>query len=274
MEKEKKKRSHIFLTLILCIIGIILGWFAGSYFYNNTNKDNKLNNTSNDNKEEKVQKEKLSLDDETINFLSTLTLNTYYFEMITEEDVVIETLFSDTKVNVASLSTNFKMTMALSTLKVSEKTTTIPKEDMLQAYKKVFGTTDIAESFESMLAGNHGKLTLDGENYKWEHVDWGTDGYSSKVLAYEAYKYDDRIEIDYIFAYNNMGDLLGNPNFTTVEYYGKDNKTVVFSYKFGNMDYDDDGEILKHADSFKHYIGTYTKANDGNYYITSVEPKN
>ena len=254
------------------MIGLIAGWWAGKYFYSHIEKKEIIN--SNEKKEEKT---KLSLDDENIEFLTNLTLGTFYFEHISsenEEQIVEETLFTDKKVNVASLSANFKMSMALSTITYSDNATTISKADMLNAYKKVFGTDDIAESFESLIAGSHGKLTLDGENYKWDRLDWGTDGFFGKRLPYEAYQYDDRIEIDYVFAENNMNQALGSDDFETVEYYAKDGKTVVFSYSFSNMDFDDDQAVLDNQNKFKHYIGTYAKGNDGNYYIVSVEPKN
>ena len=250
--------------IVLCFIGILAGLFIGFGYFENSNNDTNSNTYD-------VKRTKVSLDDENIKFLTDLTLETYYFKQIidneTNEEVISESLFTDKKVNVASLSTNFKMSMALSTIKLDAYTNTVSKESMVAAYKKVFGTEDVADSFKSLLAGNHGDFVLDGENYKWDRIEWDADGYSGKHLPYEAYQYDDRIEIDYIFANSNLG------NSDKIEYYAKDNKTVVFSYNSGNMDFDDDQAIIDNQDKFQHYLGIYMKSDDGNYYITSVEPK-
>ena len=269
------KKKSLLITLVLCLTGILVGWYCGTHYYKRVEKKEEKKEEEKKKKNNDVQE--LSLDDETISFLTELTLSATYFEIfadIKDEQVVEETLFADKKVNISSLSTNFRMSMVLSTIKFDDKTVLITKEEMIAAHKKIFGNEDIAKEFESLLPGNHGKLTLENESYKWARTNEGAGISTQKRLAYKAYKYNDRIEIDYIFANNNLHEMFGNDNFQKVEYYDKNGVNVVFSYDYKDDKFDEDAAIKKNADKFQHYIGTYTKGKDGNYYITSVEPKN
>ena len=212
----------------------------------------------------------VTIEDSDIKKLYSYVHNAHYFETLDANGVLtpVDGLFNKGKVKVSDLDENYKMSMVFALFENKDR---ISKNSFNEIYRTIFGEEPKETSFDSYAMLSIGKVTLQSNYYVFENKTPVTDaplGYGyvlvdvksngNTITLYEAY---------YL---NNEIDALGNENFTTYEYYGKDEKCV-FAYKVTDKDFDPVKAIIATADKFEQHKITFKKDKDGEYHLESVE---